>query len=598
MGLYTTLPENITEVDVIIARGGTAGCIVAARLVEADPKLSILVIEGGSNNDAPEIAFPALCLANLMPGSKANIFYQTKPEEELSGRQVIVPCGGVLGGGSSTNLMMYSRAQRSEFDGWDVHGWSADDMVPFLKKIETFHNIDPTSVHGNDGPIQVSSGTFTSSRIQDQFISSAGKLGWPEIADLQALNGTTNVSRYLHPKLHGGQYSNLDVLVQNQVVKVLFEHKRAVGIEFAANALFQEEATQPSPSRTVKARKLVVLSCGAIGTPTVLERSGVGSSALLKQLSIPVISDLPGVGREYEDHQLSIYPYHSNLNPEETVDAIFDGRRDIGALIQKNDKILGWNTMDVTCKLRPSESDITALGPKFQQAWKRDFESVPDRPLGMIAPVAAYPGDPSTIPIPNQQYFSISTFSVYPYSRGHIHITSPTSLAPTNLDFVTGFFSDPDGIDIKTHLWLYKTQREIVRRMPIYRGEVASGHPPFPAHSKARCTQLGPEDHWPAPDEVESIQYSAEDDEIIEQWLRKNVGTTWHSLGTCKMVSLGEEERGNAVVVDANLSVYGVEGLKIADLSVVPRNVAANTCNTAMVVGEKAADIIRRELGL
>jgi choline dehydrogenase-like flavoprotein len=182
----------------------------------------------------------------------------------------------------------------------------------------------------------------------------------------------------------------------------------------------------------------------------------------------------------------------------------------------------------------------------------------------------------------------VSTFTTYPYSRGHIHITGPD--LSCRLDFETGFFSDPHGIDIKKHVWLYKTQREIARRMDVYRGEVPGGHPPFPARSNAAPVELA---DGPLSGEVSNIVYTAEDDAILEQWLRANVGTTWHSCGTCKMAP--REKNG---VVDGRLNVYGVKGLKIADLSILPRNVAANTCNTAMAIGEKAADIIIGDLGL
>jgi choline dehydrogenase-like flavoprotein len=156
------------------------------------------------------------------------------------------------------------------------------------------------------------------------------------------------------------------------------------------------------------------------------------------------------------------------------------------------------------------------------------------------------------------------------------------------LDFATGFFSDAGDIDIKKHVWAYKKQREIARRMDTYRGEIAAAHPPFPAGSGAAAIETdGPLE------DVTDIEYSAEDDAVLEKWLRENVGTTWHSLGTCKMAPF--DQHG---VVDANLSVYGVEGLKIADLSIPPSNVAANTNNTALAIGEKAADMFIRELGI
>lgn len=122
----------------MLPTGGTAGCVVAGRLAEADPNLSILVIEGGPNNlDVATIVHPALFLSALMPTSNATLFYQGVKESQLNDRELVVPSGGTLGGGSSINLMMYSRAQRSDFDAWNMPGWSADDMLPYLKKVCT-----------------------------------------------------------------------------------------------------------------------------------------------------------------------------------------------------------------------------------------------------------------------------------------------------------------------------------------------------------------------------------------------------------------------------------------------------------------------------
>lgn len=167
-----------------------------------------------------------------------------------------------------------------------------------------------------------------------------------------------------------------------------------------------------------------------------------------------------------------------------------------------------------------------------------------------------------------------------------MHITGPSLDDP--LDFETGFFSDDHDIDLKKQLWAYKKSREILRRMKHFRGELAVGHPRFPEGSKAACVNTD------APlEDVQDISYSPEDDAAIEQWLRENVNTTWHSLGTCKMAP--REKMG---VVDENLNVYGVQGLKIADMSIPPENVGANTNNTALVIGEKAADIFIRELSL
>lgn len=185
------------------------------------------------------------------------------------------------------------------------------------------------------------------------------------------------------------------------------------------------------------------------------------------------------------------------------------------------------------------------------------------------------------------QYLSMTAFTAYPYSRGHIHITGPSLDDP--VDFNPGIFSDPEGADVVACRWNYKAQREIARRMRVYRGEVASQHPPFAADSAAKPTQSS----GPPPGDVSDIEYSAEDDAVIDSWVRGRVSTPWHSLGTCKMAP--REQNG---VVDETLSVYGVEGLKIADLSIPPKNVAAHTNATALLIGEKAADIFIRELGL
>jgi len=121
-----------------ILAGGTAACVIAGRLAEADPELSILVIEQGPNNlDVPTVVYPALFMGGLLPTSNATIFYQSNPEKQLNNREIVVPSGGTLGGGSSINLMMYSRAQRSDFDAWNVPGWSANDMIPYLQKVCT-----------------------------------------------------------------------------------------------------------------------------------------------------------------------------------------------------------------------------------------------------------------------------------------------------------------------------------------------------------------------------------------------------------------------------------------------------------------------------
>jgi len=604
MGLYNKLAEDIDEIDIIIAGGGTAGCIIAARIAEASPNLSVLVIEGGANNkDVPHIVNPVFYLQNLQPTTKTALFYKGNKAPQLADREPIVPCGGTLGGGSSINFMMYTRAQRSDFDSWNTEGWTADEMWPHLKRLETYHGPGKKEHHGYEGPISVSNGRFRAKTAEDDFIQACEAAGVKEIEDLQNLDANNGVERwlryvnpesgkrqdtahtYLHPKLEDGQHPNLHVLVESKVVRILFDdQKRAVGVEYTPNPEFQAViGLTAHPVKAVKARKLVVVTCGACGTPPVLERSGLGDSKILSRAGVPIVEEIRGVGKDYQDHHLLLYPYRTNLEPDQTIDRILSGRADVAELVKNNDKVLSWNAIDISSKLRPTEEEVSALGSDFQQAWDRDFKEKPNRPLMLLGVIQCFLGDPASVPA--GQYITTGTYTAYPYSRGHMHITGPKH--DDALDFDVGFFNDAKDIDLKKQIWAYKKQREIVRRAKYYRGELAAGHPKFPEGSPAAAVELSE----PLKD-IKDLVYSKEDDAAIEQFLRENVNTTWHSMATCKMAP--RDQNG---VVDPSLNVYGVKGLKLADLSIAPANVGANTNNTALAIGEKAAEIIIAELG-
>jgi alcohol oxidase len=229
-----------------------------------------------------------------------------------------------------------------------------------------------------------------------------------------------------------------------------------------------------------------------------------------------------------------------------------------------------------------TDDEVDSLGPEFRKDWERDFAPFPTRPVMLCGQVSAFLGDPSLVE--PGQYITMGVYTAYPYSRGSIHITSATDVLE-GYDFDAGFLSHPS--DLKKQLWAYKISREIARRLPYYRGEEQLGHPAFPKGSNAAIVTLK------EPLSVfKDIEYSKDDDAAIEDWIRGNLNTTWHSLGTCAMKSY---EHGG--VVDADLNVHGTRALKIADLSIVPENVGANTNNTAIAVGEKAAIIIEHDLG-
>lgn len=504
-------------------------------------------------------------------------------------------------------------------------------------------------MHGFEGPVQISDGGYRAHQATRDFINGAAKVGYPFVHDLCDFSSSNAVAPflrysspdgkrqdaahcYVHPLLRDGKHPNLHVVVETQVVRVLFDDrhdsKRATGVEIVPNPKFHQTPVLPLPpdcaanqSQTVRARKLVVLSAGAVGSPGILERSGVADKDVLAKAGIPLVADVPGVGASFEDHHLVFCkpapplppsplllqnkptthslpphtpgPYKTSLPPSQTNDAIVSGRIDRTTAIAECQRRLGWNFVDAAVKARPTPQDLTTFPPSLLDAWNRDFAPHPSRPLIFFTMVQTLLGDLTYSSVPPGQYVSPAIYTAYPYSRGHVHVTGP-SLSSDPLDFHLGIFTDPGDVDLHTQVWAYKKQRELMRRTAFYRGEVAALHPRFPPGSKAACVEMDVDQEYDPERMVErDIEYTPEDDAAIERCLRETVKTCYHSLGTVRMAP--PEELGG---VDASLSVHGVRGVKVVDLSVVPRNVGANTCNTALMIGEKGADVIMRELGI
>jgi alcohol oxidase len=320
-----------------------------------------------------------------------------------------------------------------------------------------------------------------------------------------------------------------------------------------------------------------------------LERSGIGAKKILEEVGVAPLVDLPGVGENYQDHNIVFVPYLAD-DEADTLDALFQDDKDevnkwVALWTTEGKGLLAHNGLDAGVKLRPSAEELNdELGPQFARRWAEYFANAPDKPVIWMGPASAYLGDPSIASA--RKYYSMGYYTQYPVSRGSVHIRSGDDphVAP---DFNPGFLKDE--ADIATLRWGYKKSREIARRMGLYKGEFAPGSPAFPAASTALC---GAAD-GPVGIEAPDIEYTAVDDEVIETYHRNFVQTAWHSLGTC---SMRQREKGG--VVDGRLNVYGVQGLKVADLSVAPSNVAANTYSTTVTIGEKAAIIIADELGI
>ncbi|KAF4613895.1 hypothetical protein D9613_007490 [Agrocybe pediades] len=279
----------------------------------------------------------------------------------------------------------------------------------------------------------------------------------------------------------------------------------------------------------VRASRLVVLSAGAFGTPSILERSGVGSAEVLKKHGVKQIIDLPGVGENYMDHNVIFSPYHPSEDAE-TMDMAFRGneeevKRMSNQMVDQWEKegkgVFANNGIDAAIKLRPNEAELQTMSPAFDERWKSYYANKPDKPVMLLGSMAAYVGlNPA---IPRGKYFS-----AHPISIGHVHITSGTD-PYSPLNFAPGFLEN--FADVIILRWACKRARELARRMKFFRGELTVGHPQFPEGSAAAVGRHSK----PVPLDAPYVQYTEEDDKAIDEYHRQTVETTWHSIGACAM---------------------------------------------------------------
>ncbi|KAG9097999.1 hypothetical protein FRC06_006932 [Ceratobasidium sp. 370] len=565
--------------------GRATACAAAGRLAAANPDLELLLIEQGPDNlNEPTVFTPALVLAHLAPESKSTLFRQGNKGDKVNGRGPIYPFTPVESEMALTpaQTSRYARPSASDFDDWNTPGWKAKDLIPLLQK----EYLDVIVRRGVP--------------LVEDLMDNRARL--PTVGKIYSSNGMCNLLSvipntdlsektchrqdaahcYIHPQANN---KSLRILTKTKVVRVVSDGTKATGVEVVANKA-QIPGADPTP-RTITARKLVVMSAGTIASPILLQRSSVGCAERLSRLGIRVVSNLPDVGRHYEDHSSLIATFHV-ADDTETMDCIVD--KTPGFMerylpeFAEGRGFLTTNANDAGSKLRPTPEELKEMGPAFQEVWKRHYERALDKPALIQRVFNGYLGPRSTVP-DGKRFMMIGNIQGYPVSRGHVYITSPDPYAPP--DFETGFLNEQADVDVL--VWAYKQCREVVRRMPSFRGEYAGLHPKFPNGSAATCVRLS----GPPPTEMEDIIYAAEDNAAIEEFVRETANTTWHSIGT---IPMKPKEQGGCV--DARLNVYGTTGLKVADLSILPSNVGANTNSTALLFGEKAAILIAEDLGL
>ncbi|KAL9109694.1 MAG: hypothetical protein Q9227_005732 [Pyrenula ochraceoflavens] len=639
-----TVPD---EVDVIVCGGGSAGCVPAGRLANLDHKLQVLLIEAGEDNLNNRWVYrPGIYPRNMKLDSKTATFYYSRPSEWLDGRRAVVPCAHVLGGGSSINFMMYTRASASDYDDFQAKGWTTKELLPLMKKHETYQrSCLNRDIHGFEGPIKVSFGNYTYPVMQD-FLRAAESQGFPVTDDLQDLVTGHGAEQWLkwinrdtgrrsdaaHAYIHStrSQYENLHLKCNTKVDKVIIENGRAVGV--------QTVPTKPlapgQGSKIYKARKLVIVSGGTLSSPLILQRSGIGDPEKLRKVGVKPIIDLPGVGLNFQDHYLTFSVFRAK--PEvESFDDFVRGDPAVQKKVfdewdLKGTGPLATNGIEAGVKARPTEEELKEMQswptPDFSPSgWDSYFKDKPDKPVMHYSVIAGWFGD--HMMMPPGKFFTMFHFLEYPFSRGFTHITSPDPYeAP---DFDAGFMNDKR--DMAPMVWGYIKSRETARRMSAYAGEVTAMHPHFSYSSPARPLDMdlattnayaGPNHitagiqhgSWTMPLEAgdapkvnflnsnqqtvrHDLKYSKDDIAHIEKWVQRHCETTWHSLGTCSMAP----KEGNSIVkhgvLDERLNVHGVQGLKVSDLSICPDNVGCNTFSTALLIGEKCAVLAAEDLG-
>ncbi|KAJ4858101.1 GMC oxidoreductase domain-containing protein [Trichoderma breve] len=601
-GYGSSLPD---EFDIIVAGGGSCGCVVAGRLANLDHNLKVLLIEAGESNlNNPWVFRPGIYPRNMKLDSKTASFYESRPSKWLAGRKAVVPCAHVLGGGSSINFMMYTRASASDYDDFQAKGWTTQELLPLMRKHETYQRASQNrEIHGFEGPIKVSFGNYTYP-IKDDFLRAAESQGIPVVDDLQDL--VTG-----HGAEHWLKWINRDTgrrsdTCSTKVDKVIIENGRAVGVQTVPT---KHLGSGQPPTRIFRARKQIVVSGGTLSSPLILQRSGI-------------------------DHYLTFSVFRAKPDVE-TFDDFVRGDPEVQKRVfdewhLKGTGPLATNGIDAGVKIRPTEQELKEFEswptPHFKDGWKSYFKDKPDKPVMHYSVISGWFGDHMLMP--PGKFFTMFHFLEYPFSRGSTHIKSADPY--DSPDFDCGFMNDER--DMVPMVWGYIKSRETARRMDAYAGEVETMHPFFEYDSPARAHDMDlattkayalpgnlsagithgswssylPEADTKAGVNIlssnkvntrQELKYNSNDIKAIEEWVKRHVESTWHSLGTCSMAP----KEGNSIVkhgvLDERLNVHGVKGLKVADLSICPDNVGCNTYSTALLIGEKAAMLVAEDLG-
>jgi choline dehydrogenase len=536
----------MAEYDYIVVGSGSAGAIIAARLAE-DPDVSVLLIEAGGSDRTTFVRKPGMIsLVQQVDQLKKKVdwgFY-TVPQKNLNGRRITFTRGKVVGGSSSVNGMIYLRGNKQNYDDWAAagcEGWSFADVLPFYKKLED-HQDGESEYHGAGGPIRVSRHPKEEiSPVSVAFMEAVSEVcKVPILDDFNASN--QNCASMMHMSCADGIRSGTgEGYVQPSLSRPNFSLEMKAHVQRVMIDRGRAVGVEYEQSRKrviANAKREVILCGGAIGSPHILMLSGVGPADHLREHGIEVALDLPGVGRNLHDHLLVPLIYRSRTSLHRGTAAHFFGG-------MMKEYLLGnsWfgRTVFESCAFIKSHPD--ARLPDLQ---------LHTLPWGYPAPNSDGPGRPYVDP---GHCFSILPTLLYPKSRGDLRLSSADPADAPLID--PAYLSEPEDLH-----FFFRAMRKV--------REICA-HPVMAEHLA---------------EELEPGVSSATDDELTKE-IRLRAGTVYHPVGTCKM---GVDAMA---VVDPSLRVRGVEGLRVADASIMPEVTGSNTNAPSMMIGERAAALIQ-----
>lgn len=524
------------EFDIVVVGGGSGGSAVAGRLAEAGK--SVCLLEAGGRNNGMRITMPGML---AIPNPAANYMYETVPQKGLNGRAGYQPRGKGLGGSSAINAMIYIRGNKWDYDNWAAlgcTGWGFDDVLPYFKRAE--HNVrGEDAYHGDDGPLWVSDQKWANPGSH-AFVEAAAELQLPRNADFNA-GKQEGFGLYQVTQKDGERWSAARAYVEPKRGSKNLDVRIGVTVqklEIEDGRVTGVTYSAGKRTRTVRARGGVVLSAGAFNSPQILMLSGIGPGAHLKEHGIDVVVDKPAVGSDLQDH----IDYVSSWQTE--------SKDFIGSSLAGNVRM----AKAIIEHRRKRTGIMTTPYAEAGGFWK----VMPDAPAPDVQWhfVPAMLEDHGRTKVKGHG-FSLHACVLRPESRGTVRLSSRQGEDAPRID--------PNFLDDERDL---ATLREGVR---LSHRIVAS--PALQAYD--------PQDRYPV---------DLDDDTQLDELIRSRADTVYHPVGTCRM---GADESD---VVDPKLKARGVDGLWIADASIMPRLVSGNTNAPSIMIGERCADFVLAEL--